>query len=88
MNELLVSGLELMLIGMGSVFLFLSMLVLTTRIMSKIVMQLQSPVDLLQPSVLPSEIKINTETEDKRLIAVISAAIHQHRNSPNHKIDK
>ena len=59
MNELLVSGLELMLIGMGSVFLFLSMLVLTTRIMSKIVMQLQSPVDLLQPSVLPSEIKIN-----------------------------
>ena len=61
------AGLELMLIGMGTVFTFLTLLVFFSAIMSRLVLQIS-----------PSEDPINLDHD--KLIAVISAAIRAHRN--------
>lgn len=73
MPELMRSGVELMFIGMGTVFLFLTLLVFTIRLMSKVIIRYQPhlgnglDVQVIQP------------TRDDQLVAVISAAIHLHR---------
>ena len=61
------AGLELMLIGMGTVFTFLTLLVFFSAIMSRLVLQ-----------ILPSEDPISLDHD--KLIAVISAAVRAHRN--------
>ena len=64
-NTLLAQGVELMLIGMGTVFVFLTLLVLATTLMSRLVMHFQpAPGD--EPN-----------SDD---IAAITAAIAAHRN--------
>ena len=64
-NSLIDEGLKLMLVGMGTVFVFLTALVIVTTLMSRFVMRFQ-----LKPIV--SDI---TDEE----VAAISAAITQHR---------
>ena len=64
-NDLITEGLMLMLAGMGTVFVFLTSLVIAMSIMSKIVMRLQ-----------PDEITAGI-TDDE--VAAISAAIAAHR---------
>jgi len=64
-NSLIDEGLKLMLAGMGTVFVFLTALVIVTTLMSRFVMRFQ-----LKPIV--SDI---TDEE----VAAISAAITQHR---------
>jgi oxaloacetate decarboxylase gamma subunit len=64
MNELLSSGIELMLIGMGIVFTFLAMLVVVINGMASVIQRF-----------FP---------EDPRIIAAISAAIHEYRKK-HHK---
>jgi len=63
-------GFELMLMGMGTVFAFLILLVFSMNIMSKIVIVMEHN-------------ETNTDEVDKipdnKLLAIISAAIHQHR---------
>ncbi|MDH4107203.1 MAG: OadG family protein [Gammaproteobacteria bacterium] len=66
-SELLLQGLELMLAGMGVVFVFLTALVAATSLMSRLVLRLQPPGDESGPS----------EEE----IAAISAAIARHRRN-------
>ncbi len=73
MNELMSVGIELMLVGMGIVFLFLTMLVVVIYFMSKIIRRFFPP-PVVQTSARQSE------TENQRVIAAISAAVHQHRN--------
>ena len=41
-NSLIKEGLELMLVGMGTVFVFLTLLVMVTTLMSRMVMRRQS----------------------------------------------
>ena len=60
-------GLELMLVGMGSVFTFLTLLVFCSMLMSKLVSRFS-----------PESGRENTD--ESKLIAVISAAIAAHRN--------
>lgn len=79
MREMLISGGELMVIGMGIVFLFLAMLVFAVNSMSKIIARyIDSPTTTpaatfgsapAQSAISPSE------------IAAITAAVHQYRNS-------
>ena len=60
------AGLELMLIGMGTVFTFLTLLVFFSIMMSRLVHQiapLEDPIDL----------------DHDKLVAVISAAVTAHR---------
>ena len=64
-NDLLNQGLMLMLAGMGTVFVFLTVLVIAMSVMSRIVMRLQ-----------PVETAAGV-TDDE--VAAISAAITAHR---------
>lgn len=79
-NELIEQGLMLMLYGMGTVFVFLAVLVVVTSLMSAIVKRFfssveQKPVNPLVNS--PSDAA--TVVNDPKLAAVIEAAIRQHR---------
>lgn len=75
MTELMISGVELMVVGMGIVFLFLAMLVLAMKLMSALV-QRYFP-DLPPPN--PVRAAVNTGI-DASVIAAISAAVHQYRS--------
>lgn len=70
-ENLLNAGLELMLAGMGTVFVFLTLLVAATMAMSAIVQRLLVPATLPDTDPSPEE------------LAAISAAIHQHRATHN-----
>ena len=61
-------GLVLAGFGMGTVFVFLTFLVLATTLMSSIVLKFSSQDD-----------SDSSEQIDARLLAVIGAAVHMHR---------
>ncbi|MDP2903921.1 MAG: OadG family transporter subunit [Methylovulum sp.] len=75
MSELMGSGVELMFVGMGIVFLFLTMLVIAINLMSSLVQRFfpEAPATTL---VVP----VVTSTIDKQTVAAITAALHQYRN--------
>ena len=75
MTPLLASGVELMLIGMGTVFFFLTLLVFATGLMSSMVRR-------FVPSSIPVETPAAQAEED---IAAISAAISVHRKNKQNK---
>ncbi len=68
MNNLMLAGLELMLVGMGTVFVFLTLLVGATTLMSRIV------VRIAPPTVTPG-----TGGPSEEELVAISAAINLHR---------
>ena len=71
---LIEQGLDLMLYGMGTVFVFLTLLVIVTTLMSSIV-QRWLPDDDMEIAPAP-----NTDFGvDERLVAVIQSALAQHR---------
>lgn len=72
----LADGLNLMLYGMGTVFVFLALLVVCTNVMSALVLRFY-PETLVEA---PSPVK-RQKTQDPRMIAVIEAAIAEHRKS-------
>jgi oxaloacetate decarboxylase gamma subunit len=68
MDELLQQGFELMVVGMGTVFFFLTLLVIATSAMSSLIRRFfEVPVPALQPD------------SDQAHVAAIAAAIAQHR---------
>jgi len=81
MNPLMLEGINLMVIGMGAVFSFLTLLVFTTTQMSKLVNKYAppAPVPAAQPVVAASPSQPD-QVSDGQLLAVISAAIHRHRS--------
>ena len=73
-SDLLMQGVNLMLLGMGIVFIFLMILVLAMNGMSRLAAILSGPdTHETQPETS------GTGTEDEELIAVISAAISRFR---------
>lgn len=74
-GQLLSDAITLMVLGMGTVFVFLTILVFVTATMSALVKK-YAPVQPagLSPSGMPAR------PEDQTLLAVITAAIHAHRN--------
>lgn len=76
--NLIFEGLQLMLIGMGMVFVFLSILVLCTSAMQRFISDemptLKSGIDTAQP------------TADE--VAAISSAIHSFRHKSHHSKEK
>ena len=74
MNPLLVNGLELMLIGMGTVFVFLMLLVLVTRVMSVLINKYAFEAG-------PHTLNARTDVIDDELHQVIIEAVHLHRRS-------
>ena len=76
MNEMMNSGIELMLIGMGIVFAFLALLVVLVNIMTSVIQRFFPET----PIVVASPTSASTSHTDAGIIAVISAAVHQYRN--------
>ena len=74
-NSLIDQGLELMLYGMGMVFVFLALLIVVTILMSAMVQRF-GPVEKTEPVARSGM----AASSDNTLIAVISAAIHKHRS--------
>jgi len=72
---LISEGFNLMLLGMGTVFVFLTLLVFVTSIMSALV-EKYGPV---QPAG-PKNPGAAGQLDEATLLAVISAAIHAHRS--------
>ena len=72
-ESMITEGLYLMMVGMGFVVSFLTILVLLLNLMEKIIGQ---EVVEVAPSSTP-------QTDKSRLMAVISAAVHQHRQQSN-----
>lgn len=72
-TELLIEGVELMLLGMGSVFIFLAVLVFVLKGMSRL-------AQALAPEELTAGVASSVVDEDDELLAVISAAIARYRS--------
>lgn len=78
MSPLVSQGLELAAYGMGVVFVFLTLLVFVTMAMSKLV-HMMEPAESLDAASTPAT---SGTGPDAKQLAVISAAIHQHRQRP------
>lgn len=79
-NALLDQGLSLMIYGMGTVFVFLALLVLVTTLMSSIVTRFFKEAEPAQ-SQPNMNIQQASSLDDPKLVAIISAAIAQHRKA-------
>jgi len=75
MSQLLSSGVELMLVGMGIVFAFLALLIVMVNLMTA------SLQKFFPETTLPESMPVTASTThtDTGVIAAISAAIHQYR---------
>ncbi len=76
-QSLLAQGVDLMLYGMGTVFVFLAILVLATTGMSAFVQRFFKAPPPAPAAAPKSGAAVK---QDDTLIAVISAAIHKHRS--------
>ncbi|MCX4025250.1 OadG family protein [Endozoicomonas sp. SM1973] len=79
MSELLNEGLNLMLFGMGFVFLFLTLLVFATGLMSRLITK-YSNEEIPSVSQPAASATVVATQQDEQLVAVISAAIKQYRS--------
>ncbi len=84
MNESLVlQALKLMAIGMGAVFLFLSLMIFLLNLQAKIVTKYFLKTDLQNPNLKKpkevKELKDKKEEIDPEIVAVITAAVKRFR---------
>jgi len=77
MDNLISEGLSLLVYGMGFVFVFLTLLVGATNLMSKSVTKFL-PEAIPVPKVKPA-IRVNSSNNDE-VLAVITAAVHSYRS--------
>ena len=74
-QDIVGQGVELMLYGMGTVVVFLALLVVATTLMSAFVGRYFPDAE----KVTVAAGKSSSAPADNELVAVISAAVHQHR---------
>ncbi|QQD22215.1 oxaloacetate decarboxylase [Oceanospirillaceae bacterium ASx5O] len=74
-HSLVTQGLELMVFGMGVVFVFLAMLVVVTNLMSKLVNKIAPEAELVAAPVRAKP----QQGVDPQLLKVLSAAVKEHR---------
>lgn len=77
-NVILEQGFDLMLYGMGSVFVFLTLLVVGTMLMSAFLSRFMPEAELVAVPKKAATVKTIAAVNPKTL-AVIQDAIHQHR---------
>lgn len=78
-ETLLLQGLELMIFGMGTVFLFLAVLVVVTIAMSSLVQRFL-PAKPVEKSVNQAVSPLAASNDEQQLMAVLSAAVHKYRS--------
>lgn len=77
MSELMSDAIDLMVVGMGFVFVFLGILVFLTSLMSKLITKyLPEP----EPVVAKPKAKKQSASPDAQLLAVLSAAVAEYRS--------
>ncbi len=87
-SNLMTEGLNLMLVGMGFVFIFLTLLVFATSIMSRIISSYEKNVGVLPEEgissptavISPAMNQSQHANDDKNVITVLSAAVHKFRS--------
>jgi oxaloacetate decarboxylase gamma subunit len=77
LDPLVLAGVELMLVGMGTVFVFLTLLVFVVKLMSAMVARFVTTKDPTAASVSQNTGAVAIPAAH---VAVIAAAIDQHRN--------
>ncbi|SEG58943.1 OadG family protein [Marinobacterium lutimaris] len=83
MDSLLTEGLELMVFGMGFVFVFLTLLVFSTGVMSKLVNKyVPAPAPKAAPArkPAPAAASAGATANNDELVAVMTAAIKKYRS--------
>jgi oxaloacetate decarboxylase (Na+ extruding) subunit gamma len=77
-SQLLLEGVELMLFGMGSVFIFLVLLIFSIRLMARLLERFAAPApQRVATASAPARAALHEPEPD--VLAAIQAAIHQHR---------
>lgn len=66
--------------GMGTVVVFLSLLVYATRLMSRVILRFFPEPAVAPRTDMPSAAAHDNPTVSPELLAVIAAAVHQHRS--------
>ncbi len=87
--SLIEEGLNLMLFGMGFVFVFLTLLVFVTSLMSWIIIKVEKNIGVIPDEgvaasttfiPLHGPLAVQPKAEDKTLISVLTAAVHKYRS--------
>ena len=87
--SLIEEGLNLMLFGMGFVFVFLTLLVFVTSLMSWIIIKVEKNIGVIpdegvaaSTTFIPQHgpLAVQPEADDKTLISVLTAAVHKFRS--------
>ncbi|RCX24793.1 OadG family protein [Thioalbus denitrificans] len=78
-SELLWSGLELMIMGMGVVFILLGLLVFTVHGVSRLIQRFEARQPQPSPGAGPAP-SASTAQGNTELMAVISTAVHRFRS--------
>ncbi len=76
-QDIMQQGVDLVLYGMGSVFVFLTVLVIATTIMSSFVQRFLPDAPLPQPAARPAPAA--SGVNDPKLLAILQAAVTEHR---------
>ena len=79
MSGLLEDGIGLMILGMGFVFLFLILLIFATTYMSRLLNHFFPDAPVPEVAAPATPVAANNSVVDAHLTAVITAAVHQHR---------
>lgn len=80
-GELVLSGIKLMFIGMGIVYLFLALLVWIIGSTARLIQRWSPETMAVLPSAYSAQhLAGGAEVGDAELVAAISAAIHHHQN--------
>lgn len=94
-SNLMSEGLTLMVTGMGFVFVFLTVLVLVTTLMSWIITRYEKSVGTLPAEGIPAPTAVlgqhqsannknqTQATQDHTILTVLSSAVHKFRNNKN-----
>lgn len=91
-SDLLNEGFTLMLFGVGFVFVFLTLLVIATSLMSWVIIRYEKSVGVLPEDGIPAPTAVvgphhkhdqagqQTQSQDSSLITVLTAAVHKYRS--------
>ncbi len=71
-------GITLLLIGMGTVYLFLILLVYCTQLMSSLIARF-FPETVISPPAIPLPVMESDTRQQQEMAAAVSAAVHHHR---------
>jgi oxaloacetate decarboxylase gamma subunit len=83
-QSLFSEGLNLLMLGMGFVFIFLVFLVFATTFMSKVLTRFAPEPEPVRKSKKRAPAAPAKQTNDNELVAVIAAAVHHKNLQKNH----